>query len=137
MNTTQITINLDDILNRIYAESAWHTAYRKGAYTLTPDNAAMLEMRIADGLSDLRSRMAGYVKFWNYNPNIPDGNITIELKFEKPVPDGTGDTLKGAITELLAFYALMCFYGEKDTNYGTGWRLHRTKVKLVLSLDTL
>ncbi len=125
-----LKINLDAVLNRIYAESAWRAAHRNDVYTLTPDNERMLSIKVGQGLNELLARMAGYVTAWNYNPNLLQDNILLNLKL-----DGDGldeDILQGDITEALAFYALLQFYGEQDTYYGTGWRKHRAHIMLLL-----
>ena len=67
---------------------------------------------------------------WNYNPNLLQDNIMLVIK-----PDGIGldeSVLAGAVTEALAFYALLQFYGEQDTYYGTAWRKHRAHIMLLL-----
>ena len=125
-----LKINLDAVLDRIYAESAWRAAHRNDVYTLTPDNERMLSIKVGQGLNELLARMAGYVTAWNYNPNLLQDNILLNLKL-----DGDGldeDILQGDITEALAFYALLQFYGEQDTYYGTGWRKHRAHIMLLL-----
>ncbi|MBO5540317.1 MAG: hypothetical protein J5980_05165 [Muribaculaceae bacterium] len=125
-----LKINLDAVLNRIYAESAWRAAHRNDVYTLTPDNERMLSIKVGQGLNELLARMAGYVTAWNYNPNLLQDNILLNLKL-----DGDGldeDILQGDITEALAFYALLQFYGEQDTYYGTAWRKHRAHIMLLL-----
>ena len=125
-----LKINLDAVLNRIYAESAWRAAHRNDVYTLTPDNERMLSIKVGQGLNELLARMAGYVTAWNYNPNLLQDNILLNLKL-----DGDGldeDILQGDITEALAFYALLQFYGEQDTFYGTAWRKHRAHIMLLL-----
>lgn len=133
----RITIDLDEILDRIYAESAWHAAYDEKIKVLTPDNARMLEMRIEDGLNDLRTRLAAYLNEWNYNPHIDKGNITIGITFKHDQPQEVEQSLHGAVVEMLAAYALMCFYGEDGTYYGTAWRLYRTKIMLIMARDQL
>ena len=125
-----LKINLDAVLDRIYAESAWRAAHRNDVYTLTPDNERMLSIKVGQGLNELLARMAGYVTAWNYNPNLLQDNILLNLKL-----DGDGldeDILQGDSTEALAFYALLQFYGEQDTYYGTGWRKHRAHIMLLL-----
>jgi len=125
-----LKINLDAVLDRIYAESAWRAAHSNDVYTLTPDNERMLSIKVGQGLNELLARMAGYVTAWNYNPNLLQDNILLNLKL-----DGDGldeDILQGDITEALAFYALLQFYGEQDTYYGTGWRKHRAHIMLLL-----
>lgn len=125
-----LKINLDAILDRIYAESAWRAAHRNDIYTLTPDNERMLSLKVGQGLNELLARMAGYVTGWNYNPNIEEGNITLQLKFDGNSPNE--DILSSTIIEALAYYALLQFYGEQDTYYGTAWRKHRAHVVLLL-----
>ena len=133
----KITIDLTEILDHIYAESAWHAAYDEKIRLLTPDNERMLEMRIEDGLYDLRPRLAGYITQWNYNPHLESGNISMTLQFRKEQPGAVEQAMHDAIVELLAAYALKCFYGEEGTYYGTAWRLYRTKVMLIMSRDQL
>ena len=125
-----LKINLDAVLDRIYAESAWRAAHRNDVYTLTPDNERMLSIKVGQGLNELLARMAGYVTAWNYNPNLLQDNILLNLKLDSDGLDE--DILQGDITEALAFYALLQFYGEQDTYYGTGWRKHRAHIMLLL-----
>lgn len=131
-----ITIDLDNILDRIYAESAWHAAYQPEVKLLTPDNARMLEMRIEDGLADLHSRISGYVSSWNYNPYIDNGNITIGLALPATM-EAQADAVRGIVVDLLANYALMRFYGDDGTYYGTAWRLNRVRLMLLMARATM
>lgn len=126
---TTLKINLDAVLERIYAESAWRAAHRDDVYTLTPDNERMLSIKVRQALNELLARMSGYVTEWNYNPNLLEDNIWLTLQLDGSVDEAT---LKGAITEALAYNALLQFYGEQDTYYGTAWRKHRAHVMLLL-----
>ena len=128
----KITIDLDNILNRIYAESAWHASYQPEVKLLTPDNARMLEMRIEDGLADLRTRISGYIDSWNFNPHLDRGNITITLALPATMDCHT-QPMSGTITDLLANYALLQFYGSEGTHYDTAWRLNRARILLLLA----
>lgn len=128
----KITLDLDRILDRIYAESAWHAAHQPEITLLTPDNARMLEMRIEDGLADMRSRLSGYITAWNYNPYIEKGNITIGFALPAAM-DSQADTVAGVVVDLLANYALMRFYGDDGTYYGTAWRLNRTRLTILMA----
>lgn len=125
-----IQINLDEVLDRIYAESAWRAAHRNDVYTLTPDNERMLSIKVGQGLSELLARLAGYVTAWNYNPNTLENNISVTLTVDDGTPEA--DTLHATVVEALAFYALLQFYGEQDTYYGTAWRKHRAHAVLLL-----
>lgn len=125
-----LKINLDTVLDRVYAESAWRAAHRNDVYTLTPDNRRMLALKVGQGLNELLSHMAGYVTSWNYNPNIEQDNIMLGLQFAGNGPDI--DILTADIVEALAYFALLQFYGEQDTYYGTAWRKHRAHIVLLL-----
>lgn len=128
----KITIDLDTILERIYAESAWHAMYQPEVKLLTPDNARMLEMRIEDGLTDLRARIRGYVENWNYNPHLDKGNITITLTLPSTM-DSQCDTVAGIIVDLMANYALLQFYGNNGTHYETAWKVNRARLTIMLA----
>ena len=39
-----VSIDIDDVLEKVYAASAWHAVGRAGGYVITPDNAAMLRV---------------------------------------------------------------------------------------------
>lgn len=127
-----ITIDLDTILDRIYADSAWHAAYETDIKVLTPDNARKLEMSIEDGLADLRLRLAGYINAWNYNPFLDKGNITIGLALPATMDCHTA-TVHDTIVDLLANYALLRHYGDEGTHFGLAWRTARARIMLLMA----
>ena len=130
----KITIDFDSILDRVYSESAWHAAYAPGVALLTPDNARMLEMRIEDGFTHLRSRLSGYLDSWNFNRFLEKGNITIELVLA-PAMDSMEATLRDIIVQALASYALKSFYGEETSCYGTSWRMYCARLMILLARE--
>ena len=80
-HTVTITIDFDEILDMVYAQSAWHAAYDKTVRVLTPDNRNMLLLKLKEGYADLRQRVLGYLIFDNYNPNIQTQNLTMTRRF--------------------------------------------------------
>lgn len=56
-----VSIDIDDVLEKVYAASAWHAVGRACGYVITPDNAAMLRSTMREGFDDLRSRAGGYL----------------------------------------------------------------------------
>ena len=124
-----ININLEEVLNRVYAESAWRTAHDKDAYTLTPDNKPLIAQMVHKGLVELLARTAGYVSDWNYNADLAENNISITLTVS---PQINVNILEGDIIEALAFNALMQFYGRVETYYTTAWLKYRSHVVLLL-----
>ncbi len=127
-----ITINLDTILDRIYAESAWHAAYSTTIPVLTPDNARLLEMRIEDGLADIKARISAYVTQWNFNPHLDEDHITIGLALPATM-DSQQDTIAALIVEALAQYALMRFYNDEQLHFAAAWRVARARLTILLS----
>jgi len=128
-----IIIDLDEIQQAIYTEGTWHPADNATAWGVNSSNEPIVDRRVREGLDDLLARMSGYLLWKNINFNIESGNIalTIGVK-QRPLPT-LADQLKQAIIAALANYTLMSLYGDEDSIYGTAWRLHRTRVMLLLS----
>ena len=137
MTTITIKIDFDSILERVCAESAWRAAHTDDVPLLTPDNARLIARHVTAGQADLRSRMSGFVSFWNWNPNIAADNLTIKLSLADGAPATIGDDLTPAIVELLAQHALMSFYGEQSSYHRTAWLKYRAQVMLMLARTTL
>lgn len=124
-----IEISLDLVIKKILAESAWRAAHRNDVYTLSPDNAELLSVKIRHALNELLSRMAGYVIEWHYLPYAEENNITIVLEIEGIIDE---TIIRNSIIDALTFNVLLQFYGEQDNYYGTAWRKHRAHVMLLL-----
>ena len=137
MTKKNININadLDDVLDRVFAESARRAIAAPEVYRLTADNSRLLTQYVESALHDLRTRMGGYVTLWSFNPNSETRNVVIQLKLVHPASAGLDDIMRDALVELLANYALMRFYGDEGTYYGTAWRKYRAQLMLVLARD--
>ncbi|MBO4870728.1 MAG: hypothetical protein J5565_01940 [Muribaculaceae bacterium] len=137
MTKKNININadLDDVLDRVFAESARRAIAAPEVYRLTADNSRLLTQYVESALHDLRTRMGGYVTLWSFNPNSETRNVVIQLKLVHPASAGLDDIMRDALVELLAYYALMRFYGDDSTYYGTAWRKYRAQLMLVLARD--
>ena len=140
-----INIDFDEILNYVYAQSAWNAAHDENVRILTPDNRNMLLLKLKEGYSDLRSRVMGYLEFDNYNPNIASRNIAMTFAFKNMPQLGFDSALHDTIVALLAHFVLMRFYGEIDhrgTQHGSSiynleWRRYKAKLMLVFAHDEL
>lgn len=130
-----IVIDLDEVLQRIYAESARRALAAPEVYVLTDNNENLLEQYIHSAMHDVKTRMAGYITLFSYNPNSTERNIVLQLKLEHPAGSSLDTAMHDALVELLANYALLRFYGERDTYYGTAWRKYRAQLMLVLARD--
>jgi hypothetical protein len=130
-HTISISIDLDDILQEIYAASAWHAAHDKSVYQLTDDNRAMLRLKIREGYDHIYSRISGYIEASNYNPNIDHANITLTLVFRHECADTLAAELQATIIHALSNFALMRYYGGNDTYYNIAW--HKYEAQLLLA----
>lgn len=135
--TVRVTINLDNIFDRIHAESAWHAAHHEGVITLTDDHRCLIIQHLQAALADLKVKMEGYITLFSFNPNVDENSLQIELRFAHEVPYRVDLQMTAAVTELMAQYALMRCYGESDTYFGTAWRRSRAQVMLMLARDQL
>ena len=131
MTNTTINVDLDKIVERVCAESAWRAAHDPEVFQLTADNSRLIATFVEAGVNNLRARMSGYVDFWNWNPNIENGNLTIAFKYG--IDEELKATLQAAIGEALAQYALASFYGRDVSYHHTSWLKHRTQVILILA----
>lgn len=128
-----ISIDLSEIQEAIYTEGAWQPAANATAWGVSDANEAITDRRVREGLDDLMARMGGYIVGSNVNFNIEHENIVLALCVgHEPRPTLPGD-LKRAIIAALANYALMTFYGDEDSVYGTAWRLHRARCLILLA----
>ncbi|MBQ7689589.1 MAG: hypothetical protein IJT30_00105 [Muribaculaceae bacterium] len=134
---TKIIIDLDEILERVYAESARRAIGEPGVAVFTADQARLLEQHIESGFGELRVRLGGYVTLASFNPNADTNHIVLHLALRHTAGNGIEPTLHHAIVELLAHYTLMRLYGDANTWYGTAWRKYRAQVLLILARDQL
>ena len=132
---TKIIIDLTEILNRVYAESARHALCQPDALVLTPDQNRLLTGYLEAGFQELCVRMGGYVALHSFNPHAESANVQLHLSLRWCCGERVATLLQHAIVELLANYALMRVYGDDGTCYGTAWRKHRAQALLVLARD--
>lgn len=130
-----LAVDVAEALDRVYAESARRALAAPEVYRLTADNYRLLTQYMESGLRDLRTRMGGYVTLCSFNPHAESRNVVLQLTLQHAAPPQLDELMHGALVELLAYYALMRFYGDRDTYYGTAWRKYRAQLLLVLARD--
>ena len=133
-NIITLTADIADVLERVYAESAWRAAHNpQKPYVLTPDNARMLTLHARRGWDDLLARMAGYVSSSNFNPNI-DRSLTLNLRVSTDHTDTLAEALTSAMVATLSFYILAQVYADDPLSwFDTAWRRHRAQCLLLLA----
>ena len=130
-----ITVELDEALNLVYAESARRALAAPEVYRLTADNYRFLSQYMESAVRDLRTRMSGYVTLCSFNRHASERNVVLQLTLQHTVPPSVDVAMHDALVAVLAYYALMRFYGDSDTYYGTAWRKYRAQMLLVLARD--
>ena len=144
-HTLTIYIDFDEILNYVYAQSAWHGAHNENVRILTPDNRNMLLIKLKEGYADLKQRVMGYLSFDNYNPNIDSRNIIMTFAFNNEPRLGFDTALHDTIIALLANFLLMKFYGDIDPRgpqhgssiFNLEWRRYKAKLMIAFAHDEL
>lgn len=134
-HTLVVNIDKEQILNIIYAESAWHCIIHPEAKRLTPDLQRLCMTRVKEGFDDLRCRNMAYISFSNFNANLEDKNVTIEFRFFNPYPESLPDVMRDDVTQILAWYALKRFYGDDASYYHTAWLKHRASLSISFARD--
>lgn len=131
----EVVIDLDDVLESIYAQSAWHCAHNKHLYRLTPDNSRLLTLKVKEAYDDLTTKAAAYIAFANFNPNIEHANIRLTFCFRHPYAESLPGHLKQILENAFAAYALMRCYGDLDDYHATAWRKHSAQLMLAFVRD--
>lgn len=140
-----IYIDFEEILNYVYAQSAWYAAHNDKVRIITPDSRRMLLLKLKEGYGNLRSRVMGYLDFDNYNPNIESRNIIMTFVFNNEPQLGFDTALHDNVVALLAHFLLMGFYGEVDPRgmergssiFNLEWRRYMAKLMIAFAHDEL
>lgn len=133
--TLTIKIDKDDILQPIYAASAWLCASDKSARRVTADNERLCLMKAKEAYDDLHSRVMRHVTFANFNPNIDSANVTLTFEFRCAPRATMAYELKQIVTQYIANFALMRLYGEQASYYSIACRKYRAQMLLVFARD--
>ena len=128
-----VTVDIDEVLNLIVAESEWRASHAPFVFRLTTDHSRLLKQRVAVAFADLRIHLAGYLLASNCNPELPGESIVLVLGLEHEPRQGFGDAMHDAVVRALAFHVLRSFYGEEGTYYGTACRQARARILLLLT----
>ncbi|MBR5087422.1 MAG: hypothetical protein IKS64_04575 [Muribaculaceae bacterium] len=140
-----IYIDFDEILNYVYAQSAWYAAHNDKVRIITPDNNRMIMLKLKEGYALLRDRVLGYLDFDNYNPNVDSRNIIMTFAFNNEPRLGFDAALHDTVVALLAHFVLMSFYGEVDPRgmehgssiFNLEWRRYMAKLMIAFAHDEL
>jgi hypothetical protein len=133
--TMEISVNLDDVLQHIYAQSAWHCAHNKQLYRLTSDNSTMLSLKVKEAFDNIYTQNMAYVSFANFNPNISAANIRFSFTFSHPYHEALPHDVEQIIEHALAAFALMRCYGDLDDYHATAWRKYSAQLRMVFARD--
>ncbi|MBR5102367.1 MAG: hypothetical protein IK092_04525 [Muribaculaceae bacterium] len=130
----KLTLNGEDAMNRVWAESAWKVAAEPELPLLTPDNERLVSLYMKEGFDEICSRLSGYTQLTSYNRNTNTANIIMWLNFRHYCPDSIAQAIALDIVEALAQYALMRFYGDVSY-YSAAYRRAVAHILLCLARD--
>ena len=130
----KLTLDSEDALKRVWAESAWRVAVDTDEHLLTPDNERLVSQMMKEGFDEICSRLSGYIELASFNNNATTGNIILWLRFRHYWREAVSAAIAADIVEALAQYALMRFYGDVGY-YGVAWRRALAHVLLILARD--
>lgn len=133
LSPIDLTIDKTEILNPIYAASAWHCQFNPQLRTLTPDLEHTIMLKVKEGFHELCSHMGGYATFCNFNPNATTGNVRLNLCLEHPYDSNLPTLLQNIVAQALAHYALAFFY--RDSYHDTAWHKCRAQTLLIFARD--
>lgn len=135
--TVAVSIDMDDVLEKVYAASAWHAVGHDGCHVITPDNAAMLRSTMREAFDDLRTRAGGYIALASYNPDAAQGNVRLTFELRHKPPLEFADELSGVIEQMLANFVLFRHHGADDGYFYTAWRKYRAQLMLMFARDNM
>lgn len=133
--TMEISVNLDDVLESIYAQSAWHCAHNEQLYRLTSDNRTMLSLKVKEAYDNIYTQNMAYVSFANFNRNLSAANVRFNFTFSHPYHEAMPQDVKQIIENALAAFALMRCYDKVDDYFATAWRKYSAQLRMVFARD--
>ena len=133
-----LTVDYDDVVDSILAESARHATYNPGAYILTRDNSAMIEKFIRHAFGEFCSHAAAYIVKNELNSDQPDTGVEVMLALNQPLIETCIQLLESALQRVLANWTLSAIYGERDADgseslYHLSWRHARAQFMILLA----
>jgi hypothetical protein len=133
--TLEVSIDLDDVINSICAQSAWHCVHNPKLYRITPDNRRLITLKVKEAYDLLTAKAMGYISFANFNPNIEHANIRLTFSFRHPFDEALPTQLKQILENAFAAYALMRCYSGIDDYHATAWRKYSAQLMLAFLRD--
>ncbi|MBQ3959596.1 MAG: hypothetical protein II592_01945 [Muribaculaceae bacterium] len=131
----EVSIDLDSVLNAVYAQSAWHHAHKPELHRLTSDNARLVTMRVREAFDQIYTQNMAYVGFANFNPNIDQANVRFTFRFNHPYHEAMPRDVAQIIENALAAFALMRLYGSLDDYFKAAWRKYSAQLRMVFARD--
>ena len=139
-HTYTLTLDYDNVVDTILAESARRATYIPGTYILTRDNSAMIDKHLLHAFGEFCLHAAAYVTQSEYNPSEPSGGITVTLAVRQTLSATALNLLTSALSRVLSHWALSAIYGERDADgseslYHLSWRHARAQFMIVLARE--
>ena len=124
---TKVRVDLNEVLERVYAESAWQ-AMISGSRRLTGDNERIVLMRMREVHEDLCTRLSGYVASNEWNVETKETTLTLHGKCPaESVRRVWADTLWSGV-----MWRMHNAEEGDSLTYHKMWRVSRARVLLLM-----
>ena len=114
INTITVTVDIDNLLKSVYAESAWLKASNMINGTdsplLNPDRRAMAMMLLGEAYADLVACLNAYMCSNNTDTFATDGMLEMQIKYASRLSDNPVIGLSTMVTQTLASRILALAY---------------------------
>ena len=141
-HTFTLTVDLDNVVDTILAESARRVTYIPGSYILTRDNSAMIEKHLHQAFDEFCLHAAAYIEQSDYEFSTTATAASVTLSLPREMHFANRSLLASALERVLANWALSAIYGERDADdseslYHLSWRHARAQFMIVLAKESL
>lgn len=136
INTITVTVDIDNLLKSVYAESAWLKASNMINGTdsplLNPDRRAMAMMLLGEAYADLVACLNAYMCSNNADTFATDGMLEMQIKYASRQSDNPVIGLSTMVTQTLASRILALAYPALP-NYADRYKRHRLALLTTLA----
>lgn len=133
----QVSVKKSDIMNRVYAQSAWHCAIRPQVPRLTADQEPMLLLTMHKGYVEMCGRLRAWLVAHSLSPKAEDGCVQLWLRIGSADDSTLSSEVAAVVAELLSSYVLKVHYATTDSYFTTAWRKSMAQLLLIMAREEL
>ena len=127
-----INIDINEILNRIYSESAFIYVTNPETFRLSSDQNKLVITKLHEGFAALARRISGYTAAIDFS--VTDLAIAVTLRSDPPAQSNLKTVVAENIKTDLTAYALMVFYHDHTPRYENTWHSARSQLTAAFAI---